>query len=201
MAVDIVYETPGATTDDEAGIAGGWLPGQLSERGRQDARELGERRRTDGLNAIFCSDLPQVVETVEIAFPLRELPVHFDTRLRECDHGRFNGAPVAEIAELRLRHLDEPFPHGQSYRQVVEQVAGFLRDISAAWNGTRVLVVAHASNRWALEHLLNGRDLAELLTAPDGWRPGWSYRLPSDWSRRDFQPARKQPGRPARGDR
>ncbi|MEE6259094.1 histidine phosphatase family protein [Plantactinospora sonchi] len=198
MAVDIVYETPAVTTDDEAGIATGWLPGQLSEYGRRAAHELGARRRTNGLNIVFCSDLPRAVETVQIAFPLRELPVHFDTRLRECDYGRLTGAPVSEIAELRLRHLDEPFPGGQSYRQVVEQTIGFLRDLSAAWNGARVLVVAHSANRWALEHLLNGADLADLLRSPDEWQPGWSYRLPSDWRRRNPRPARHQPGRPTR---
>ncbi|ROT33203.1 histidine phosphatase family protein [Micromonospora sp. HM5-17] len=196
MGVDIVFETSAVTTDDEAGVATGWLPGTLSERGRRCARELGERR-ADGLNAIFCSDLARAVETVRIAFPNREFPVHWDTRLRQCNYGVLNGAPLTEVADRRLRHLDEPFPGGQSYREVVEQVRGFLRDLAGAWDGARVLVVAHSANRWALEHLLNGADLAELVGAPTEWRPGWSYRLPADWGRRHPRPARAQPGRPA----
>ncbi|WP_422770172.1 histidine phosphatase family protein [Plantactinospora sp. WMMC1484] len=197
MAVDIVYETHATTTDNEAGLATGWQPGRLSDRGRAAARELGERRHTDRLAAVFCSDLARAVETVEIAFPARKLPVHRDTRLRECDYGELTGHPVAELAALRLRHLDEPFPGGQSYRQVVEQTRGFLRDLAAAWDGCRVLVVAHSANRWALDHLLRGIPLADLLGAPFEWRPGWSYRLPSRWGADRPPPARLQPGQPA----
>jgi broad specificity phosphatase PhoE len=196
MGVDIVFEMAAATTDDEAGVATGWLPGRLSERGRRYARELGRRRRADGLNAIFCSDLAHAVETVQLAFPFRELPVRWDTRLRQCNYGVLNGRPLTEVAERRPRHLDVPFPGGQSYREVVEQARGFLRDLAGAWDGARVLVVAHSANRWALEHLLNGADLADLLRSPDRWQPGWCYRLPSDWDRRQSRPARSQPGHP-----
>ncbi|MFY1691564.1 histidine phosphatase family protein [Plantactinospora sp. WMMB782] len=197
MAVDIVYETHATTTDNEAGLATGWRPGQLSGYGRRGARELGERRRGDGLAAVFCSDLARAVETVEIAFPQRQLPVHRDTRLRECDYGELTGHPVAELAALRARHLDEPFPGGQSYRQVVEQTRDFLRDLSAGWDGFRILVVAHSANRWALEHLLHGRPLADLVAAPFEWRPGWTFRLPSRWGTDRPPPARRQPGQPA----
>lgn len=197
MAVDIVYETHALTTDNEAGLATGWLPGELSAAGRLGARELGERRRNDGLQAVFCSDLHRAIETVEIAFPLREVPVHRDTRLRECDYGELNGSPVAELARLRGRHLDQPFPGGQSYRQVVEQTHGFLRDLAAGWDGTRVLIVAHSANRWALDHLLHGTPLADLIAAPFDWQPGWSYRLPSAWGSDRPPPARAQLGQPA----
>ncbi|MGI5152422.1 histidine phosphatase family protein [Plantactinospora sp. CA-294935] len=197
MAVDIVYETHAMTTDNEAGLATGWQPGQLSEYGRRGARELGERRRDDGLRVVFCSDLARAVETVEIAFPFRKLPVHQDTRLRECDYGDLTGRPVAELAPLRVRHLDEPFPGGQSYRQVVEQTRNFLRDLAAAWDGSRVLIVAHSANRWALDHLLHGAALADLVAAPFEWRPGWTYRLPSRWGTGRPPPARLQPGQPA----
>src|SRR6266550_3367149 len=55
--------------DNEAGIATGWLPGPLSERGRRAAAELGERRRADRLTAAFVSDLARAVPTAQIAFP------------------------------------------------------------------------------------------------------------------------------------
>ena len=47
MSVEIVYETHATSEDNEAGIATGWLPGRLSTHGREQARELGERRRDD----------------------------------------------------------------------------------------------------------------------------------------------------------
>lgn len=68
MSVEIIYETHATTTDNELGIATGWLPGRLSEAGRRQARELGIRRRADDIAAIFVSDLARAVATAEIAF-------------------------------------------------------------------------------------------------------------------------------------
>jgi broad specificity phosphatase PhoE len=62
MAVEIVSETHATTTDNEAGIATGWLPGELSAAGRDQARELGQRRRGESPTAVFVSDLARAVE-------------------------------------------------------------------------------------------------------------------------------------------
>lgn len=61
MVVELVYETHSTSTDNEAGIATGWLPGQLSAAGRQQARELRARRRDDGVAVVFTSDLRRAV--------------------------------------------------------------------------------------------------------------------------------------------
>jgi 2,3-bisphosphoglycerate-dependent phosphoglycerate mutase len=68
MAIEIVYETHSTTEDNEKGIATGWLPGRLSDAGTANAVMLGQRRRDDGLAAIFVSDLARAIETVEVAF-------------------------------------------------------------------------------------------------------------------------------------
>src|SRR5215831_9723479 len=92
----IVFETHSTSEDNERGIATGWLPGRLSERGRIQARELGTRRQRDGLAAVFCSDLRRATETVAIAFAGSETPVFLDWRLRECNYGDQNGGPTQE---------------------------------------------------------------------------------------------------------
>jgi broad specificity phosphatase PhoE len=179
--VELVYETHSTTTDNENGIATGWLGGRLSEVGRQQAAELGERRRDDGLAAAFVSDLARAVETAEIALAGSGLPRFQDARLRECDYGELNGMPVARLAADRARHVEEPWPGGESYRQVVERTREFLREVAAGWSGRRVLVIAHSANRWALQHLLEGADLRELVAAPFDWRPGWEFEVPAGW--------------------
>lgn len=181
MAVELIYETHSISTDNEAGIATGWLPGKLSAEGRELARELGERRRADGLAAIFSSDLTRAVETAEIAFGGQGIPLFQDIRLRECNYGELNGAPVAQLAPLRARHIVTPFPGGQSYQQVVEATRDFLRDLIVDWDGSRVLIIAHSANRWTLEHLLNGVALEEQVDAPFNWQEGWPFTLPSGW--------------------
>jgi broad specificity phosphatase PhoE len=175
--IELVYETHSTTTDNEAGIATGWLEGRLSETGRAQAKALGERRRDDGLAAVFTSDLRRAVETAEIAFPGSELLVRQDSRLRECNYGKLNGGPAAEIERERLLRIDQPFPGGESYRQVVERTRTFLNDLLQELDGSRVLLIAHSANRWALEHLLLGIPLEELVAAPFEWQEGWLYRL------------------------
>ena len=44
MAIELVFETHSTTVDNEEGRATGWLPGQLSARGRTQAQQLGRRR-------------------------------------------------------------------------------------------------------------------------------------------------------------
>lgn len=183
MAVQLVYETHAITTDNEAGIATGWLPGRLSARGRETAAELGRRRRDDGLAAVFVSDLERALETVRIAFGDGAITVVVDDRLRECDYGRLNGMTRARLDAEREAHVDEPWPAGESYRDVVERTASFLDDLVARWDGNRVLVVAHAANKVALDPLLGGADLADLVRRPMDWQPGWEYRAPTAWRR------------------
>src|SRR4051812_29185151 len=117
MSTGIVFETHALTEDNERGIATGWLPGRLSAQGRALAVELGRRRRDDGITAVFTSDLRPAVETAELAFPDAAIPILHDWRLRECDYGDRNATPAAELHRDRARHLDQPHPGGESWRQ------------------------------------------------------------------------------------
>jgi alpha-ribazole phosphatase/probable phosphoglycerate mutase len=174
VAVRLVYETHSISVDNEVGIATGWFPGELSGVGMGLAMEMGGRRRD--VDVVYASDLRRAVQTAEIAFGGSK-EILLDVRLRECDYGIYNGRPVSEVAPLRSRYIDTPWPGGQSYRQVVDETAAFLEDVVRAWQGCTVLVVSHSANRWALQHLLDGVSIEELVDAPFEWRPGWEYTL------------------------
>jgi alpha-ribazole phosphatase/probable phosphoglycerate mutase len=171
VSLTVVFETHSTSEDNEAGIATGWLPGRLSTAGRQQARELGERRRDDGIEVVFTSDLGRAVETAEIAFGGTGLSVVQDARLRECDYGRLNG--TVEPLHDRAAHIDDPYPGGESWRQAVERVADFLESLRHG----RVLVIGHSATRFALEVTANRLRLEDLLVAPFAWQPGWEYAL------------------------
>src|SRR5437773_2715181 len=156
MPTEIVFETHSWSEDNDRGIATGWLPGRLSARGRVLAAELGRRRRNDGIAAVFTSDLRRAVETAEVAFEGTTIPILHDWRLRECDYGDCNGMPRQELYGRHSRYLDEPYPGGESWRQAVHRVAGFLHDLPSRWNNKRVVVVGHVATRWALDHFLQG---------------------------------------------
>jgi len=177
MTTQIVFETHSLTTDNEAGIATGWLEGQLSEEGRRLARRLGVRRRGERIDAVYTSDLGRAVETAELAFGDGSIPIRQDARLRECDYGALNGVPVSEVERERASRIDEPFPGGESYRQTVERMRSFLVDVAVEHEPGRIVVIGHSATRWALEHLLVGVPLEELVSAPFEWQEGWLYEL------------------------
>ena len=173
MSVEVVFETHSTSEDNEAGIATGWLPGRLSSAGRGQARELGERRRDDGLGVVFTSDLGRAVETAEIAFVGSPLAIVPDARVRECNYGELNGTP--EPLHDRAAHIELSYACGESWRQAVERVAGFLVELRRERDGERVLVIGHSATRFALDVVANGRKLEDLVGAPFAWQPGWEY--------------------------
>jgi broad specificity phosphatase PhoE len=173
----LVFETHATSTDNEAGIATGWLDGRLSEAGKRQAAELRERRRNDGIARVFVSDLGRAVETARIAFEDSSVPVTLDARLRECNYGDWNGMPVARLDRERARRVTEPFPRGQSYMDVAEQMRGFLADLPAGGGDRRFLAIGHSATRWALDHLIWDRGLEDLAAEPFGWQEGWVYPL------------------------
>ncbi|MGH2441602.1 MAG: histidine phosphatase family protein [Chloroflexota bacterium] len=181
MAIDIIYETHSTTLDNENGIATGWLPGELSAEGREQARQLGARRRSTDIVVVFVSDLARAMDTAELAFGGTGTPIDRDARLRECNYGTMNGMPVERVNAERPFRIDVPFPGGQSYRQVVENTRRFLQDLAPEWDGKTILIIAHSANKCALDHLLLGRDLQEAVSAPFDWKPGWNYTLPAHW--------------------
>ncbi|HXK16143.1 MAG TPA: histidine phosphatase family protein [Gaiellaceae bacterium] len=177
MSVAVVYETHSTSVDNERGIATGWLDGELSALGREQAIRLGERRRNDGLAVVFTSDLHRAVETAEIAFAGSAIPIKLDRRLRECNYGEQNGMPRAQLDAERSRRLDEPFPGGESWRQAVARVAAFLDELRSSRDGERVLIIGHVATRWALDHVAHGIPLEELIGAQFAWQEGWEYEL------------------------
>jgi 2,3-bisphosphoglycerate-dependent phosphoglycerate mutase len=178
MSIEIVFETHALSEDNERGIATGWLPGRLSVRGRANAAEIGRRRRDDGIAAVFTSDLRRAAETAEIAFGDTDITILHDWRLRECDFGLRNGSPAAELRLDRVDYLDLPYPGGESHRQAMQRVAGFLADLPTRWAGRRVMLIGHVATQRALEHVINGLTVQELVAADFEWRvEGWEYRL------------------------
>jgi broad specificity phosphatase PhoE len=168
----LYFETHSTSLDNEAGLASGWFDVDLSPRGEDQARELGRRYADVPLGHVYASDLKRARRTAEIAFAGR-VPTAQDARLRECDYGDLTRKPTAAIEAQRLDRIRTPFPNGESYESCVARVAWFLVDRVSG--GAPILIVGHRATWYALEHLLRGRPLAEVIAAQWGWQPGWEY--------------------------
>ena len=172
VEIEIVFETHSWSEDNDRGVATGWHQGRLSARGEDLARELGDRRRDDGIAAVFTSDLFRAVQTASIAFSGSDMPILHDWRLRECDYGELNGKPAAEVHGT-VRALDEPYPGGESWLEAMARVSRFVDDLPTRWMGARVLVIGHVATLWGLQRRINEVPLDEIRSAMDPWREGW----------------------------
>ena len=178
--IEILFETHSTSTDNERWVATGWLDGELSPLGRRQAKELGERRAEEEIVAVFCSDLRRAVETAQIAFSGRGLPILHDWRLRECNYGMLNGTAVARLEIERTKHVVDPYSGGESYVDVVARARSFLADLPPRYPDKQIVVIGHSATKWAFDHLLEGAPLDEIVEGSFRWQPGWLYTLALD---------------------
>lgn len=174
--VTIIFETHSTSLDNEVHLSSGWNDVALSPTGEKQAKELGERRKGEHFDAIFCSDLQRSFKTAEIAFG-NKFPIIKDKRLRECDYGELTRHPESETVPLRVKHIKEPFPNGESYEQTTERMKGFLEELKEKYDSKKVMIIGHRATQYGLENLIKGISLEEAVTASWSWQPGWEYIL------------------------
>jgi broad specificity phosphatase PhoE len=183
VATRVWYETHSTTLDNEAGVATGWLPGELSEVGRQQALTLARRIDHRKPDVIFCSDLARAVQTATVALEQSAIqpPVLLDWRLRECDYGRLNGAPSTEVHRDRVRYAHHPYPDGESWQTAIDRVAAATSDAAARHAGGTIMIIGHIATYLGVRRAAgDSTPLADLITEEFVWQPGWVYDLGSE---------------------
>lgn len=179
MSVSIMYFVHGTTTDNEDDLATGWLPGELSKTGREQAKQLGEQVADKHFDVVFCSDLQRAVDSAELGFG-RKYKIIQDERLRECNYGDLNGKPHT-FKGIMEDFIDTPFPNGEDYKDVEKRVADFLNFLRRHYGSKHVAIVAHQAPQLALDVLLKGRTWQQAINEDwrktKTWRPGWEYNV------------------------
>lgn len=176
--ITVIFEPHSTTLDNEAGTAAGWYDVELSDLGKQQALQMGERYAGKHFDAIFCSDLQRSYNTAKLAFG-DSFPVITDARLRECNYGKLNRAPKEQIEQMKLDAITTPFPGGESYQDTSARMKAFLEELLRDYDGKTVLVIGHRATQYGLEEWVKGLDLADIVTAPWQWQPGWTYTFDS----------------------
>jgi 2,3-bisphosphoglycerate-dependent phosphoglycerate mutase len=133
------YETP------EMNATGG----SLTDLGRAQARDLGERLRHEKVAGVVCSELSRAVQTAEIAAAVLGLPVRVRERLQEFPAGDYLGRPYdhgffgSMVAAWVAGDLSAGVPGGETGQQTADRVLTVLEDLADQFRGETVLVVSH----------------------------------------------------------
>ncbi|MDO8582019.1 MAG: histidine phosphatase family protein [bacterium] len=174
----ITYFVHGTTTDNENGISTGWNPGELSTLGITQSKELKRLIAGKKFDVVFSSDLKRAVDSARFMFGDT---FQTDERLRECNYGDLNGAREATVEPLYLKHIDTPFPNGESMKNVEKRMHNFCEELLKKYNNQNIAIVAHKAPQLALEVIVSGKTWVEAIRddwrhkTPKAWQPGWEY--------------------------
>lgn len=176
----ITYFVHGTTTDNETGKATGWLPGELSTAGVEQAKNLPSQVKDASFEVVFCSDLGRAIDSARLGFGATH-DIVIDKRLREADFGDYTGK-AHTFKDGLADFVDTPFPGGgESYRDIEERMGSFLNMLKQEYSGRHIAIVAHEAPQLALEVLANGKTWQEAIDTnwrkTKQWQPGWIYEV------------------------
>jgi 2,3-bisphosphoglycerate-dependent phosphoglycerate mutase len=119
----------------------------LNDCGREQAHALAEELASDGVDAIYTSDLSRARETADIVGARLGVPVSVDPDLREIDVGPLEGLTADEARTFEGWQGEPIAAHSERVMQALARIA-------AAHPDGRVLAVTHGgSMRRVHEHL------------------------------------------------
>ena len=123
----------------------------LTEKGEQQARQVGERARTLGITHVISSDLGRTRRTAEIIADACGCSVKLDPRLRELNMGVLEQRPIDSLSEeeegwrrtLVNGTVNGRIPEGESMAELAERMQQALNACLELPPGSRPLLVSH----------------------------------------------------------
>ncbi len=123
----------------------GMTDSPLTEKGRQQARELGQKVKESGvhIDEILYSPLSRAADTAKAVAAATGLPARCEPRLREQCFGKYEGTP-RDGAEFRISktHFADRYDGGESMMQLAKRIYNLLDELRQDENKT-YLLVAH----------------------------------------------------------
>ena len=172
--IKIIYYVHGTTLDNINKLCSGWKDVELSKRGVEEAKRLGLNTPYN-FDVLFTSDLKRAIDSSNLAFP--DITKIQDKRLRECNYGNLDGLSKSLIKYEE--HIDNPFPNGESLKDVELRMRDFLKYLKDNYDGKTVGIIAHRAPQLALEVILNNLNWDEAINNDwrnkGNWQPGWEY--------------------------
>jgi broad specificity phosphatase PhoE len=140
------------------------VPVSLTERGREEARRLGEQVAHFPLDACVHTRFPRTLETATIALGEREeVPLDVEPLLDDIDIGELEGKTLEVYRQWKHgRPRSVPFPGGESLDDAARRYAAAFRNLLDSPSGS-VLVVCHEI---PVRYALNGAGGSDSLDGP-----------------------------------
>ena len=146
----VYFMRHGETDLNKEGRMQGQQDYPLNEKGREQARQAGERFTAHGLyfDRVLSSPLSRALETASLASGLRQEEIIIDRRLMEMGYGPYEALPFEELSQEVFKFLYDPehipAPEGmEPIPALVARLGDFLRELAADPRDEQILVVSH----------------------------------------------------------
>lgn len=180
----------GESTWNARGVWTGWNDVPLSQKGKKEAKNAGEKLRTYLIDIAFTSVLIRAKDTLTIILSVmgkKDIPIESDIALNERDYGDYAGKnkwkikeAVGEAQFLKIRRgWATDIPNGESLKQVYERVIPYFtkRIVPEIKKGKHILISAHGNSLRALVKYLENISDEQIpyVEIPTG--EPWIYNL------------------------
>ncbi len=159
----LVLVRHGTSIYNAEGLWTGWTDIDLSEKGREEAREAGESIKDIHFDVAFTSSLIRAQHTLDEILQIigqTDIQVFKDHALDEKSYGDLTGKNKWEVKEKYgeeqwmqwRRSWDAPIPHGETLKMVYERTVPYYEQtiLPHLEKGENVLVCAHGNSLRAL---------------------------------------------------
>jgi len=150
---------------------GGHSPSPLSELGHRQAEAAARALASEGVTAVYSSDLLRAVQTAEPLARATGLEIKRTAAFRERGVGRMEGLTFEEAAQmypeeyaaLLRRDFEHVLEGGESYRQLLDRSAAELDRAVEEHRGGTIAVFSHTGTICILAlHLMGALDAPHL---------------------------------------
>lgn len=164
----------GETEWNQKRLMQGWMDSNLTEKGIENAKRLGESLKEIHFDVIYSSPLGRALDTAKYINGESNTKIVLMESLKEMGFGIWEGIEHSKIKELYFEqhtnfwerpHLYKPQGDGESFE-------GLLIRVKKAWDeilkagGNNILVVTHAVVLKALYMIIKNLELKDLWDPP-----------------------------------
>jgi len=140
-----------AVTAETGSKLSGRAPGiDLSEAGRAQAEQTGERLAPVPVAAVYASPIERTIQTAELIAKHHGLPVLALPEVIEADYGDWTGEKLSDLMKLDLWKTVQAapsrvrFPEGEAMVTMQARMVGAIEVLATDHPGETVVVVSHA---------------------------------------------------------
>ena len=147
----IYFVRHGETEENLTSISQGQSPGNLSQRGMIQCKQVAKRLNHHHFDHVYCSDLQRTKDSLNIIMQQNNwiIPTTYKTELREIGRGIFEGKPHEEYNKAReesgLSWEDHRPEGGENVHDLRKRAEQFLKTIESDQH-EEVLVMAHGGS-------------------------------------------------------